>query len=158
MAKCPYVGGSVALVGVVLAGCGGGGPPKPATLLTTDPAETLWVNRMPGPGPRPPQSMALTLEARWPYRSIWTRVCPTTQEFDLWIDDGNEVIWRWSEGMAFMEVLTGVSIAGPGSRTYEETWTFDPMEIEHEGTYMAHALFVATGEETAVSIEVRFVH
>ena len=120
--------------------------------------DILWVNKMPG-GSQPAQCMGLTLLVRWPYRSIWRGLCPTTQLYDFWIEFNGKTIWRWSDGKMFAQVITPVSIPG-GSDFHEfpEVWKINPDDIVSEGIYTARALFVASRQEVTKDFEIRFAH
>lgn len=117
--------------------------------------DVLWVNKMP-PGPQPPQFMDLTLQVKWPYRSIWEGWCPTTQIYDFSIEYKGKTIWRWSDGKVFGQVMTPVRIPGGRFHEFAETWKFNPNDIKSEGTYTARALFVASGQEASKDFEVKF--
>lgn len=120
--------------------------------------DVLWVNKQPPQKPPIKQSMDLALLVRWPYRSIWHGLCPTTQIYDFFIEYEGTIIWQWSRGKVFIPVLTPVSIIGNGPVEYPVTWHFSPDEIESEGTYTARAIFVASGQEVAKDFEVKFAH
>ncbi len=118
-------------------------------------SDVLWVNKM-LPGPNPPQSFDLTLLVKWPYRSVWEGQCPTTQIYDFWIEYGKETIWRWSDGKFFAQVVTPVTIPGGDFHRFPEVWSFKPETIEHEGSYVARALFVASGQVVSRDFKVKF--
>ena len=120
--------------------------------------DILWVSKMPG-GSQPAQCMGLTLLVRWPYRSIWRGLCPTTQLYDFWIEFNGKTIWRWSDGKMFAQVITPVSIPG-GSDFHEfpEVWKINPDDIVSEGIYVARALFIASGQEVTKEFEIKFAH
>lgn len=117
--------------------------------------DVLWVNKMP-PGPQPPQFMDLTLQVKWPYRSIWEGWCPTTQTYDFSIEHKGKTIWRWSDGRIFGQAMTRVYIPGGRFHEFTEGWKFNPNDIELEGTYTARSLFVASGQEASKDFEVKF--
>ena len=123
--------------------------------LSTD---VLVVNKMPGLVPPQGPEMQLTLVVTWPYRSIWKGTCPTSQLYDFSIEYKGETIWKWSEQMAFSQVITFVEIPGGSSRTYTEVWKVDPADIESEGTYTARAIFIASGQEVKKDFEIKFVY
>ena len=117
--------------------------------------DILWVNKMP-PAPQPSQCMDLTLLVKWPYRSIWEGLCPTTQIYDFSIEHEDKTIWRWSEGRIFAQVITPVHIPGGDYHEFPEVWKIDPDDIESEGTYTARALFIASGQEVSKDFEIKF--
>jgi hypothetical protein len=71
---------------------------------------------------------------------------PTSQRYDFVIEtpEGDEV-WRWSDGMSFLQALSQETLAPGDSWDMEAVW--DPGEREGE--------FVATGEITARERELR---
>lgn len=117
--------------------------------------DVLWVNKMP-PAPQAPQYMDLTLLVKWPYRSIWEGCCPTSQIYDFTIEHKDKIVWRWSEGKMFAQVLTPVYIPGGDFHEFPEVWKFNPNDIEFEGIYTARALFIASGQEVSKDFEVKF--
>jgi hypothetical protein len=119
-------------------------------------ANILRVNKVP-PGSEPSQSMALTLLVQWPYKSIWQGHCPTTQTYDFSIGHKGKVIWRWSDGKFFGQVVTPVRISGGDFQKFAEVaWPINPHEIQSEGTYEARALFIASGQEISKNFEIKF--
>ena len=117
--------------------------------------DILWVNKMP-PAPQPSQCMDLTLLVKWPYRSIWEGLCPTTQIYDFSIEHKGKTIWRWSEGRIFAQVITPVRIPGGDYHEFPEVWKINSDDIESEGTYTARALFIASGQEVTKDFEIKF--
>lgn len=118
----------------------------------------LWVNKQPSPGPSVEQSMGLILLVKWPYRSVWHGLCPTSQIYDFFIEKEDMIIWKWSEGKAFNMVLTPVWVPGGDFITFPVTWYFSPDEIEHEDTYTVCAIFIASGQEICKDFEIKFAH
>lgn len=120
--------------------------------------DTLWINKMPGDS-HPSQAMDLSLLVKWPYRSIWEGRCPTSQLYEFSIEYNNEVLWKWSDGRVFSQVITPVIIPG-GSEFHEffEVWKISPTDIKCEGTYTAHVFFVASGQEASKDFEIKFAH
>lgn len=142
-------------------------PDKPEEEAEKEPAlevdlrlgvDVLWVNKMPSPEPPVQQSMDLTLLVKWPYRSIWKGLCPTSQIYDFFIERKDKIILQWSHGIVFLMVLTPVSIPGGDFIEFPVTWYFSPNEIESEGTYTARAIFIASGQETSKDFEIKFAH
>ncbi len=119
--------------------------------------DVLWIDKMPVPK-LPRQSMDLTLRVQWPARSIWHGQCPTSQLFDFWIERKGEIFWRWSEGKIFQQVITPVTLIGGRWYEYPVLWDVDPDKIEVEGTYTAHAVFIACGREVTNHFEIKFAH
>lgn len=117
--------------------------------------DVLWVNKMP-PGPNPPQYLELAMSVEWPYRSIWTGQCPTSQIYDFWIELDGQPVWRWSEGKMFASVITPVRIPGGSPHEFCEVWKVDPAAIEAECIYTAYCLFIASGQEAKAEFEIRF--
>ena len=120
--------------------------------------DVLWVNKMPPQKPPIKQSMDLTLLVRWPYRSIWHGLCPTSQIYDFFIMHEDKIIWQWGHGKVFIPVITPVTIPGGEPVEYPVTWHFSPDKIESEGTYTARAIFIASGQEVTRDFEVKFAH
>jgi hypothetical protein len=120
--------------------------------------DILWVNKMPPTDPQMKQTFDLTLLVKWPYRSIWHGLCPTSQIYDFFIEREGEIIWQWSWGKVFAEVTTLVAIPGGGFVEFPVTWVFSPAEIESEGTYTASALFIASGQGVSKDFEIRFAY
>ncbi len=121
-------------------------------------SDVLWINKMPPTRPgRIRQEFDLTMTVEWPYRSIWTGQCPTSQIFEFWIDrpDGEE-IWRWSKGKLFPQVITPVRIPGGRPVRYQATWSFDPGTIKEPGVYTAHGLFIASRQTVEAKFEIKF--
>jgi len=119
--------------------------------------DVLWVNKMPGGG-EAKQSMGLTLLVKWPYRSIWTGLCPTSQIYDLFVERNGEIIWQWSKEHVFLEVLTPVEVPGGDFIPYTETWYFHPKDIRSEGIYTARGKFIASGQEAIANFEIKFAY
>jgi hypothetical protein len=118
--------------------------------------DVLWVDKM--PGERAKQSMALTLLVKWPYRSIWKGLCPTSQIYDLFVERKGEIIWQWSKELVFLDVLTPVEIHGGDFIPYTETWYFHPKDIKSEGIYTARGKFIASGQEAIANFEIKFAY
>lgn len=119
--------------------------------------DILWVDKM--PGLKIPQSVALTLLAKWPFRSIWEGICPTAQTFDFSIERKGETLWQWSKGKIFAQVQTPVSVPGAEYvKIATESWYFYPDEIKSEGIYTARAKFIATGQEAIATFEIKFAY
>ena len=116
--------------------------------------EVLWVNKMP-PQPKP-QGMNLTLLVKWPYRSIWHGMCPTSQIYDFFIEKDGKIIWQWSKGQMFLMVFTPVNIPGGDPVEYSVQWSFSSEEIQAEGDYLARAVFIASGQEATKAFQVKF--
>ncbi len=119
--------------------------------------DILWVNKMP-PGPQPSQPMDLTLMVKWPYRSIWEGLCPSTQMYDFFIEHEGKTIWTWSQGKVFAQVITPVHIPGGDFHEFPEVWKVNPEDIVSEGTYTARAIFIASGQEVSKDFEVKMAH
>lgn len=119
--------------------------------------DTLWIDKMPGPGPAE-QSMELTLSVTWPYRSIWEGQCPTAQLHDFWIEHEGETLWRWSDGQAFMEVVTPVKIPGGSPHEFTENWPINTATIPGEGVYTAKAVHIASGITVTNTFKIKFAH
>lgn len=121
----------------------------------------LWINKMPSPKPVPPsiKNMQLTLLVRWPYRSIWSGTCPTSQLYDFFIESpkGN-VIWQWSKCVIFGEKPTLVEIPGGASFEFPVTWNYFDNAIELIGTYKARGVFIASGQEVSEEFEIKFAY
>jgi hypothetical protein len=116
--------------------------------------EVLWVDKMP-PQPKP-QGMNLTLLVKWPYRSIWHGMCPTSQIYDFFIEKDGEIIWQWSKGQMFIMVFTPVNIPGGNPVEYSVQWSFSSDQIQTEGDYLARAVFIASGQEATKAFQIKF--
>ncbi len=116
--------------------------------------EVLHVDKMP-PQPKP-QGMNLTLLVKWPYRSIWHGMCPTSQIYDFFIEKDGKIIWQWSKGQMFLMVFTPVNIPGGDPVEFSVRWSFSSAEIQAEGDYLARAVFVASGQEATKAFQVKF--
>lgn len=119
-------------------------------------AAVLWVNKM-LPATKP-QYFDLELLVRWPYRSIWYGICPTTQLYDFIVQQGDTVIWQWSRGRHFLPVTTQVDVAGGDWHTYKEIWPVIPSIIPAEGDYDVRAVFIAARQEVVRKLTVKFAH
>lgn len=117
--------------------------------------EVLWVDKMP-PSPPSPQGMKITLRVKWPYRSIWHGICPTSQIYDFFIEKDGKTIWQWSKGQVFIMVITPVIVPGGDFVEYSVQWIFKPEEIQEEGEYLARAIFIASGQEVTKTFQVKF--
>lgn len=123
---------------------------------------TLWVNRMPDPAvsrfPPEMRSISLSLHVQWPYRSIWRGECPTSQAFDLWIEDpdGRE-LWQWGESMLFETRPTMIEVPGGSPFAAKVEWFFYDRSFLEPGRYKARTVFLPTGQEAELYFEVRFV-
>lgn len=119
--------------------------------------DILWVNKMP-PGPQLSQAMDLTLLVKWPYRSIWEGLCPSTQMYDFFIEHEGKTIWTWSQSKVFAQVITPVHIPGGDFHEFPEVWKVNPEDIVSEGTYTARAIFIASGQEVSKDFEVKMAY
>ena len=119
--------------------------------------DILWVNKMP-PGPQLSQAMDLTLLVKWPYRSIWEGLCPSTQMYDFFIEHEGKTIWTWSQSKVFAQVITPVHIPGGDFHEFPEVWKVNPEDMVSEGTYTARAIFIASGQEVSKDFEVKMAY
>ena len=55
------------------------------------------------------------------------------QQYDFWVTDGDEEIWRWSAERAFTQAIEEKSLGPQESLTFEETWT-----TTGAGSFVAH--------------------
>lgn len=117
--------------------------------------ELVWVNKMPFPGPFK-QSLPMTLQVEWPYRSIWRGTCSTSQLYDFMIEKDDKTIWKWSDGKMFLQVITPVIIPGGRPVEYNVIWEFLSKEIKEEGTYTARARFIASKQAVEKKFEIKF--
>jgi hypothetical protein len=116
--------------------------------------EDLWLNKMP---PSPPlRPFKLTLEVQWPFKSIWSGMCPTSQHYDFFVEFKDQIIWRWSKGKFFSQIVMPVRIEGGSPYTFSETWTIDPAEIKSEGLYTVRGIFIPSGQESVKKVRIRF--
>ena len=47
---------------------------------------------------------------------------PTAQRYDFIVRKGKQVVWRWSEGMMFAQVIGRATLGAGESISYEVTW------------------------------------
>ena len=79
-------------------------------------------------------------------------------DFDLFIEKNGKVIWQWSKGKVFLDVLTPVIIPGGSFHEFPEIWSFSPEDIKEQGTYSARAIFIASKQEIKKNFEIKFVY
>ena len=54
---------------------------------------------------------------------------PTTQKFDLYLYRGGDMIWKWSEGVMFPQVIEEI-VLEPGEKLIEEiTWDLSKIDL-----------------------------
>lgn len=116
--------------------------------------EVLTVDKMP-PQPKP-QSMEFTFLVKWPYRSIWHGLCPTSQIYDFFIEKDGEIVWQWSKGRMFAMVVTPVNVPGGAPVEYPIRWNFSSDEIQSEGDYLLRAVFIASGQVATKAFPLKF--
>lgn len=114
----------------------------------------LYVNKMP-PGPNTTH-LELTLIVKWPYRSIWWSLCPTSQVYDFFISDEDGVMKKWSDDQVFLARETPIRLIGEKEYAFTEVWELGSDIFADEGTYMATARFVAGGQSIEKRFEVKF--
>jgi len=93
-----------------------------------------------------------TISVEWPFRSIWRGLCPTTQIYDFFIIEENNIIAKWSDGKAFNKCLTPVVIPGGNPRLYKEKVSVDTSKITNSQKIIARAVFIASNQEIEKSI------
>lgn len=106
---------------------------------------------------QPSQCLGLKLMVKWPYRSIWEGLCPTSQIYDFSIEYEDKIIWQWSENKMFAQVATPVRIPGGRFHEFEEIWIIKPNNLHSEGTYTARSLFIASGQEVTETFQVKLI-
>lgn len=57
----------------------------------------------------------------------------TGQQYDFWVTDGDEELWRWSEERAFTQAIQEHTLGPQDSLILDETWT-----TTSAGTFVAH--------------------
>jgi len=117
-------------------------------------SDELTLNRMP-PSSRS-RPFQITLRVKWPFRSIWRGVCPTSQTYDFIVERDNQIVWQWSQGRYFTQALTPVAIPGADFIDFPETWVIDPSRIKSEGVYIVRAIFIASGQEVEKKLTIKF--
>ncbi len=118
----------------------------------------LWVNKMPPLNLREEQDQGLTMRVAWAGPGAWQGRAPTAQLHDFTVEHEGRVLWRWSDGRMFAQVVTPVRIEAGKALEFTGAWRFHPSEIEAEGTYAARGVFVPTGQEVTRDFEVQFAH
>ena len=123
---------------------------------------TLWINKMPGPAPDFPPTMKevqVGFAVQWPYRSIWEGECPSTQLYDIWIEDPcNRMVWKWSRSLRFLDEVTPVELPGGSPKIVSVPWHYFDDAITQEGTYVVAAKFIASGQIVRKAFSVQFAH
>lgn len=98
-------------------------------IITADPGEQIA-----GGG------IALALEVKNSSGQERTFGLPDPQEYDFVAYDTNgKEVWRWSSGIAFVQIPAAVSFEPGQSRSYTETWStpgLSPGDYTIEGTFM----------------------
>ncbi len=75
---------------------------------------------------------------------------PTGQRYDFWVMDGDEEVWRWSDGQVFTQAATNASIDTQGTLVLTENWTPD-----RTGDFEAFGELAADGYKRPLSGELR---
>lgn len=117
----------------------------------------LYVNQTLPQDPQKIQSFKFSLLVKWPFRSIWHGLCPTSHKYDFWVWHGGKCLWHWAEGRVFAPVNTPVVISGGDFIEFPEVWTFSPYDIKSEGTYLVVGLYIASGQIATAPFEVKLV-
>jgi len=117
-------------------------------------SDELVLERQPSSPPARPFSLALRV--KWPFRSIWRGVCPTSQIYDIIVERDKQIVWRWGEGRFFTQALTPVAIPGGDFIEFPETWVIDPGRIQSAGVYVVRAVFIASGQEVERKLTIKF--
>lgn len=102
------------------------------------------------------QQLDLVLSVEWPYRSIWTGQCPTSQLYDFFIERNGEIVTWWSRNLSFPQVITTVRIPGGSPKPFPVQWVFSAIDIQHEGPYTMRAKFIASGQEVTKNFNIKF--
>ena len=105
---------------IVSAQIGGVAYPKPTfgvSLLGEFPDPQVWINRMPGPGPRPgPTTVPVFLTIQNNTERPLVYSFPTSQRFDILVIDANgRVVSRWSRDKLFLQAFGKLELA-PGEK------------------------------------------
>lgn len=99
--------------------------------------------------------LIMTLTATWSKRSVWHGFCPTSQIYDFWAEFNGKEIWRWSADRVFMPVLTQVVMTGQVPYHYSESWLISPEAISEPGTLMLNGIYIPTGQEDSLGIQIK---
>ncbi len=77
-----------------------------------------------------------------------TLTFPTAQRYDFIVRKGKQVVWRWSEGMMFAQVIGRESLRAGDSISYEITWDQSGLEDMKPplGAYSAQGILKTTRE------------
>ncbi len=102
------------------------------------------------------RAFSLALRVKWPFRSIWRGVCPTSQIYDFIVERDKKTVWRWGEGRFFTQALTPVAIPGGDFIDFPEAWVIDPGLIQSAGVYLVRAVFIASGQEVERKLTIKF--
>ena len=122
--------------------------------LATKPGD-ITVDKMPGPTPKS-YSEDFTYTVMNPTRTDFKGSAPTSQTFDVEVDflgiDKPTVVWKWSTGQRFSNIVTKVPIDPGKTWTPDDkvVWTFTASEVK-DGKYRAVATFIPTGNKKAIS-------
>ncbi|MCC6143503.1 MAG: hypothetical protein IT368_06825 [Candidatus Hydrogenedentes bacterium] len=97
-----------------------------------------------------PRQLAITLTVTWDGEVPWEGTAPTSRIYDLTIMDGGDEIWRWSDGQAFAQAITPISVPARGALSYTEVWTA-PADLP-PGTYTVTGYFVPAQAQASAQI------
>jgi hypothetical protein len=77
-----------------------------------------------------------------------TLTFPTAQRYDFVVRKGKQVVWRWSEGMMFAQVIGRETLRAGESVSYEITWDQSGLEDMKPplGAYSAQGILKTTRE------------
>lgn len=129
---------SVVVAALVMAGCAGsnGGPAEASGGMKADVAATLEV-KVSEP------SVRLVLHVTNTGEDPLELSFATSQRYEFVVEEpSGEEVWRWSEGMAFLQALSEATLAPGESWDMEAVW--DPGS--RSGEYVARGMVTARGE------------
>jgi hypothetical protein len=129
--------------------------PSPATDEPAEPAPQVDVtvdDRLYRPG----QPVHFTIRVTNPGAEPLLLEFPTGQQFDINVDDGDVIIWRWSAGRMFAQAFSEATLQ-PGE-SIEMIAAWDQSDTAGEpvppGTYTARAFITATPSGTPAVINI----
>jgi hypothetical protein len=76
----------------------------------------------------------------------------TSQEYDIVIKAGNATVWRWSDGMMFLQVISTKELAPGESLAYTVNWDGKDQDGKTlgAGTYRVEAQFKGKGATVSI--------
>lgn len=82
---------------------------------------------------------------------------PTSQQYDIMIEQGGNTVWTWSEGRFFMQAFTTLTLKPSECKMFTEQW--DQVDSTGQqvpaGTYTVRGIIAGTTLEATGTIEIR---